>query len=141
MTNNCHKIEYQKCFIAFLDILGFRKRVLESQDDSEMIGILLDSLSICSAFPSGAKKTVEHGEIRRSVSIQSRFFSDTVVFFAKEDPADLTQLLFMIRYLQDRLWEMAICLRGAITIGDMHWPDVASNKVTLGPGLRRCILS
>jgi hypothetical protein len=128
-------IEYQSCFVAFLDILGFRKKVLESQNSSEILRILLDSLNICGTLSSGEKKVVDRRGIQREISVQSRFFSDSVVFFMKKNQEDIAHFLFMIRHLQDRLWEKGICLRGAATIGDMHWPTSTEEMVTLGPGL------
>lgn len=130
-------IKYVKCFVAFLDMLGFRSKVMESQHDSETLEILLDSLKICGGFQNEGKKATNNlGEIR-TISIQSRFFSDSIVFFLKEKPEDIAQLFLIIRYLQDRLWEKDICLRGAITVGDMYWPDTVHNQknVTLGPAI------
>lgn len=130
-------IKYVKCFVAFLDMLGFRSKVIESRDNAKTLEILLDSLKICGGFQNEGKKAInDSGEIR-TISVQSRFFSDSIVFFLKENPKDLAQLFLIIRYLQDRLWEKGICLRGAITVGDMYWP-VANHKgvnITLGPAV------
>ncbi len=135
MEKETNMIKYQNSFIAFLDILGFKNRVIESQNSQETLKILIDSLNICGAFPSGGKKVSTASGIPRTISIQSRFFSDSIVFFMKEDSTDISQLFFIIRYLQDRLWENGICLRGAVTIGDMYWPAEEELNVTLGPGL------
>ncbi len=125
---------YEKCFIAFLDILGFGTKVVESQDRIGKLSILINSIKICGGFPSGAKEATNgHGSLR-TIDIRSRFFSDTIVFYLHENDEDIAQLFFIIRYLQDRLWEKGICLRGAITIGGMYWPDKKEN-ITLGPGL------
>ena len=127
-------IEYKDCFVAFLDILGFSEKVADSQNNQETLKILIDSLSICGAFPSGGKKKVD-SQGQRTISVQSRFFSDAVVFFMQEKPKDIAQLFFMTRYLQDRLWGKGICLRGAITLGSMHWDDYADLNITIGPAL------
>ncbi len=124
--------EYQESFVAFLDILGFKEKVLKSRDRAETLKLLVDSLNICGAFSSGGKKTTEDGVI----PIQSRFFSDSVVFFTKQESGNLRQLFFLVRYLQDRLWEKGICLRGAITLGEMYWPE-EENEVTVGPALMK----
>jgi hypothetical protein len=135
MANTGTTIEYQQSFVAFLDILGFRKMVIDSQNNQEILKILVDSLSICGAFPSGAKEATGSSGQRRAISIQSRFFSDTLVFFLQEKPEDIAQLFLMIRYLQDRLWEKGLCLRGAITLGGMYWEDSKDLNITVGPGL------
>jgi hypothetical protein len=127
-------IEYKDCFVAFLDILGFESKVIDSQNNTGALKVLVDSLDICGAFPSGGKKKVD-SQGQRIISVQSRFFSDTIVFFMREKPKDLAQLFFMTRYLQDRLWEKGICLRGAITLGGMHWEDSDDLNITVGPAL------
>lgn len=123
-------IEYQNCFVAFLDILGFSTKVMDSADSNEKLKVLVDSLSICGKFSSRSKKSTKHGVI----PMQSRFFSDSIVFFTKEDERYLVQLFFLIRYLQDRLWKMGICLRGAIASGEMFWPEKEAG-ITVGPAL------
>lgn len=138
MLNNDTKIIYETCFFAFLDILGFRSKVIESQDSSVEIGTLIESLKLCGAFPSGANKTVDSSGEHRKIKVRSRFFSDTVVFFMQENPRDIAQLFFIIPYLQDQLWEAGICLRGAITIGDMYWPAddyLHDHNITVGPAM------
>ena len=129
--------KYENCFVAFLDILGFKNKVLESQNSAETLKILIDSLNICGAFPSGGKKVSTASGTQRTISIQSRFFSDTIVFFLKEHKKDISHLFLIIRYLQDRLWEKGICLRGAVTKGEMYWPSTKYKKgnIVVGPGL------
>jgi hypothetical protein len=126
--------EYQMCFVAFLDILGFQSLVLESKDRSEKMRTIIESLRICGAFPPEGKKVSRTGCLEKLISVRTRQFSDTIVLFVKEDPEDLAQLCLMIRYLQDRLWENRICLRGAITLGLMYWPKNQEN-ITVGPGV------
>ncbi len=52
----------------------------------------------------------------------------------KEKEDDLHHLFIIIRYLQDRLWESELCLRGAITRGKMYWPEKEEN-IFLGPAM------
>ena len=130
-----NRIKYQKCFVAFLDILGFQSKVMDSQKSDHLLRSLIDSLKICSAFESRGKKVSDNQGDRRTISVQSSFFSDTVVFFLKANSNDISHLFFMIRYLQDRLWEKGICLRGAVTIGNMYWPTKNEGNVSFGPGL------
>jgi len=99
-----------------------------------VLKLLVDSLKICGGFPTGGKKISGGFGAKRIISVQSRFFSDSIVIFMKENPGDLAQLFFMIRYLQDRLWEKGICLRGAVTLGEMYWSE-GEKDVTLGPAL------
>jgi hypothetical protein len=142
MNNETHEkgsesFKYEDCFIAFLDILGFKNKVIDSQHTSGILKILIDSLNICGAFPSGGKKVSATSNTNRTISIQSRFFSDTIVFFLKENKEDISHLFLIIRYLQDRLWEKGICLRGAVTTGGMYWPSTncKEGNIIVGPGL------
>lgn len=127
-------IEYKDCFVVFLDILGFESKVIDSQSNTGALKVLVDSLDICGAFPSGGKKEID-SQGQRIISVQSRFFSDSIVFFMQKKPEGISQLFFMTRYLQDRLWEKGICLRGAIALGGMHWDDSDRSNITIGPAL------
>ncbi len=137
MVNSVRTNKYKKCFVAYLDILGIREKVIDGKNNQETLQILVDSLSICAIFPSGEKKISKTSGQVRKISIQSRFFSDTIVFFLQEKKEDIAQLFFMVRYLQDQLWEKGICLRGAITIGDMYWDEKTFKRspITVGPAL------
>ena len=73
-------LKYEDCFVAFLDILGFRNKVIDSRNSGETLRILIDSLNIYGGFPSGGKKVSTASGTKRTISIQSRFFSDTIVF-------------------------------------------------------------
>ena len=127
-------IKYQQSILAFLDILGFKDKVRNSVKCSETLRDLVDSLAICGKFSSGSKKSSTHG----LVPMQSRFFSDHVVFFTKKSESNLSQLFFLIRFLQDRLWEKGHCVRGAITMGKMYWPE-REKLITLGPALIKAV--
>ena len=130
------KNEYKRCFVAYLDILGFAERVKRSKNNQEEIALLLDSLKICSAFATGSKKITNDEGRARAISIRSRFFSDSMVLFLKENPRNIGHLFFIIRYVQDRLWEKGLMIRGAIACGDMYFPgEDLENNITLGPGI------
>ena len=125
---------YEKCFVAFIDILGFAALVQQSEENSKTLSLLRNCLRACGAFPQSGLKGVTDGSRVRNIEFRTQQFSDSIVIYCKEDPADLSQMFFMIRYLQDRLWEKEICLRGAITIGDMYWPTAGEN-IVLGPAM------
>ncbi len=124
--------QYEECVVAYMDILGFAEMVRRSEEDAEAFRRILESMQIVNAIPSGGKKGV--GGARRDMPIHSRFFSDSLVFFVKPKPSHIAQLFFVLRYLQDRLWQRHICLRGAIAKGKMYWPANDDN-ITVGQGL------
>lgn len=123
-------VKYKDSVVAFLDILGFKFIVGNSQKDEQKRSSLVKSLVVCGNFKAGIEKQTTSGP----VPMQTRNFSDNVVFFTEKKRQNITQLFFLVRYLQDRLWEQGLCLRGAITLGGMYWPD-SNNNITLGPGL------
>lgn len=126
---------YERCYVAFLDILGFKEKVMESVEKEAILRLLLDTLKLCGSIPTGGKIiNTDGGGAERTMPVQSRFFSDSLCFFVREKQNDLAHLLLIIRHLQDRLWEKGICLRGGIVAGDMHWPEEVGN-ITLGPAL------
>ncbi|MEI7706886.1 MAG: hypothetical protein WCI90_01355 [Chlorobium sp.] len=128
---------YERSIVAFLDILGFKNKVMQSEKDNGVIKILVDSLKICSGISTGGKKVTQGEGVERKIDFQSRFFSDSVVFFIKDSPADISHLFLVIRYLQDELWKKGLCVRGAITIGNMYWPlrENGEKDITLGNAL------
>jgi len=131
-----NKISYQKCFVAYLDILGFKERVINSENNREGISLLLDSLKICNIFDSRNKKATNDTGKYRTINIQSRFFSDSLVFFLEVNPDDLSHLFLIIRYLQDRLWEKELLIRGAVVYGDIYLPKGKEERnITLGPAI------
>ena len=130
------ELKYQECFIAFFDILGFSEKVKFAEDDPIEISVLLHSLNICSSISSGNKKITNDSGRRRTIKIQGRYFSDSMVFFLEEDPKNIGHLFLIIRYIQDNLWKAGFVLRGAITKGRMYIPNSKKeSNITLGPGI------
>lgn len=153
-------IEYTNCFIAFIDILGFAEAVRRSVDEPELLKKLARATNFMADMPSGTKTSRRPNAdgivTEREWCVQTRAFSDTVVIFMPTETGSISQMLFMVRYLHDRMLELKLCMRGAVTIGGMYWNDVWSNgqrgrhahrgdllyqrggldfPVTLGPGV------
>jgi hypothetical protein len=125
---------YEDCFVAFLDILGFKEKVSKSRDDLAILRNIVRSLNIVNTIPSGGKKVSSGRGEERTIHMRSRFFSDCLVFFLKDNPENLAHLFLVIRFLQDQLWERDICLRGSIVRDKMYWTE-DENNITVGPGL------
>ena len=121
-------IEYTECFIAYIDILGFKNIVRESLKNPQVLPVLTKALNAMAAVPSGTKESRHQDEngnwIERKWRVQTRAFSDTVVVFMPKETGSISQMLFMVRYLHDRMLELQLCMRGAVTIGGMYWNDV-----------------
>jgi hypothetical protein len=125
--------QYEDCFVAFLDILGFARLVNESVGKPETLQSIITAMKVVGDIPRQGEKQIRRGSSSRTLQLRSRFFSDTLVFFLKKKPNDIAQLFFVIRYLQDQLWQSGFCLRGSIVLGQMYWSN--DSNVTVGPGL------
>ena len=130
--NNKKIIKYEECFVAFLDILGFKNKVFETKNNKSLLNHLIETLRFNQYFTTSDNKKINDG---RKIAIRSYFFSDSFVFFMKENDKDLPHLFLIIRYLQDRFWESDLCLRGAITKGNMYWPEDKNENIILGPAM------
>lgn len=125
-------MDYTECYVAFLDILGFKELVRRSEDSSGLRGFLVRALKeVASLSPTQhSKREVTYhkdGAITASPTkdwaTQIRAFSDNVAIFIPVETDGLTDVLCKIRYLHDRLFELRCCVRGAVTIGGMYWDD------------------
>lgn len=122
---------YTECVIAFIDILGFSKLVERSAKTPGSLDVLTRALNAIAALPSGFKATWHPsgrgGMVERTWKVQTRPFSDSMVIFMPKETDSIAQVLFMVRYLHDRMLELELCTRGAVTIGGMYWNDAWSN--------------
>ncbi len=140
---------YRDCYVAFLDILGFRQLVESSTTNVVLLKQIRDITSVTAKPTSGVKETS-----LGPCLMQVRAFSDSIVIFAPTDQPDsnasnpLAQLLFVVRHLHDRVLKLDTCIRGGVAIGKMYWhpswnitgdtPKGGPHDVlplTFGPGL------
>ena len=144
---------YTECYVAFIDILGFRKKVEESLLVPSTLNDLVKALEI---KPPAQVTTVANPEGDGNWEwwrLQIRAFSDSIVIFLPSKTQRLSLIFYTARYLYDRMLELGLCVRGAITIGDMYWDkswdpprgggsiagearaDNRKPTITLGPGM------
>lgn len=153
---NTTRVEYTECFVAFIDVLGFETLVRKSMSDPVLLRRLTQVLNFAAGVPSGTKESrywdAAGNEVEQRWQIQTRAFSDTVVIFMPKEAGSIGQVLFLVRYLHDRILELGLSIRGAVTLGGMYW-DKSWNvnqgetfilnernshpvpPITLGPGL------
>lgn len=150
MPRQQHDVEgYRECYVAFLDILGFKELVFRSESNPELLGRLSRLTAVSAQLKPGAKQT--HLGL---CPMQTRSFSDCVAVFTPTRPGagfandGLVQLLFVVRFIHDEVLKLETCVRGAVTIGKMYWhpqwscaafaddqATVAPLPLTFGPGL------
>jgi len=123
------EIMYTECFVAFIDILGFKSLVKASQSDPTLVATLVTALNrIALDTPQSTFTKAQHndaGSLPRYKTwvLQVRPFSDCICLFLPTEAGRLTWLLRSVRYIHDRMLELGVCIRGAITIGGMYWDD------------------
>lgn len=126
---------YTECYVAFLDILGFKELVTQSMRDARVLQSLIKGLAkVASLGPSEFYKRDVHFEGKKCTGIsnekqwvtQIRSFSDCIAIFIPTETHALSWVAYEVRYLHDRLLELGYLLRGAMTIGDMYWNDTWS---------------
>lgn len=133
-TEHLNNGKYEDCIVAFLDILGFKNKVLDSETNPEILEKIIQSSKIVNTIASEKLKMSGDSIEQRAIQIRGRFFSDSLVFFLRKNPSDITELFFIIRFIQDQLWERDICLRGSVVIGQMYWSE-SDDKITVGTGI------
>lgn len=119
-------IRYEKSFVAFLDVLGF-KQMIKSKDLTQInqyFGIVESAVRYLKNIPS--KKNINSIVISDSI-ILSAPYTDT-----NEDNLEmLRQLCMAIGLIQQSLAIKGIWLRGAICYGDTYFDSI--NSQIVGP--------
>jgi hypothetical protein len=136
---------FTECYVAFLDLMGVRSLVEKCGHDPELYKNVIAALAETNDIgPIGSeRRDLTKSESKRWV-LQVQAFSDSVILFIPTETKLLSFVLAAIQRLHDRLLELNVPLRGAITIGGMHWDHRWSNDTTtlssqapiaFGPGL------
>lgn len=124
-----YNIEYDDCYVAFLDILGFENLVRSKRKDSrekidEYFKIIKDAIKILKQVT--AKRDIGVIVISDSVILSVRKSSDRY-----ENIEILRQLLIVIRYIQFNLALSNVWLRGGVSSGEAYFSP-AENQI-VGP--------
>jgi hypothetical protein len=130
-------IDYRRCIVTYVDILGFKELISKSQKDSAVRAGILSALQTFSASLNDAGIPVE-GQPPIQPPFLVRNFSDLLLRFRPIiDVKDISQAVISelvdICFAQATLLRDGILLRGAVTLGELFWDD---NHV-FGPGLVR----
>ena len=123
---------YRDCYIAFLDMLGFKALIDRSNCD--------DIYQVFSKIDLPSDNIVDNDDIiMRMDEIKMKIMSDSICFYidAKKENA-LVGLIFTCLLFQAELMNQTppIMLRGSIVRGELY----ANADVTFGPGLTKAYL-
>lgn len=119
--------EYEECYIAHLDILGF-KQLIKSKTSCEEIARIFDEINTQYEITENEQSLVPHNSIRYKV------MSDSIcIFISTSIPNALAALIHTCAYFQVRMLRFSppILIRGAIVKGEIYSED----DVLFGQGL------
>ncbi len=128
------KVSYEKRIVAFIDILGFKEIVKESESDPSKIDLLYSALHFLKVWETSdrwdlklveieedaQKKGVDNFDIRGKTNSTS--FSDSIVISVKVDDNTnemCSTLIVNLAFIGAVLLEKGILFRGGITIGNI----------------------
>ncbi len=141
------EIKYEQRIVAFIDILGFKEIVKQSERDSSKIELLYSVLDYLKDWEKShkwdlkfveieedaQKRGVENFDIRGKTNTTS--FSDSIVVSVRisENVNEMTSTLIVnLAYIGAILIEKGILFRGGLTIGNIIHTD---NGTVFGQGL------
>lgn len=129
--------QYKTCYIAFLDMLGFKNLIKRSecQDIWEIYTNIKNPIKkIYVGDENGKAKAIDAAE-----AVNIKVMSDSICFYVDASlPNALFCLLMSCAAFQDKLLTLPepVLIRGAITVGNLF----AEGDITYGPGLTEAYL-
>ena len=122
--------EYKNCYVAFLDMLGFKKLCYEKIFDCGMIKAVFDDIDL---LINTMNENVLNIFIPESIikEIEFGIMSDSVVISVPHDRMGLIALLYLCSRVQTMLLSNGISLRGGIAQGEFY----KLNNIMFGPAL------
>ncbi len=141
------KLKYERRIIAFIDILGFKEIVKQSEKNNSKIQLLFSVLEYLKDWETSEKWNLKYVEIEEDAQkkglanfdirgkTNSTSFSDSIVVSVKTDDNvnELTSTLIInLAYIGSILMEKGILFRGGITIGNIIHQE---NGTVFGQGL------
>lgn len=127
-------LKYEFRLVAFLDVLGWRKAIEKSTEDSELVRTLGVGLTAMQGQISLATWMHEHGgETNWPGDPQATQFSDCIVISARPDSGGKAHLISSMLHLCTVLLWNGFLVRGAVTNGQLYH----RNGIVYGPALTR----
>ena len=114
-----HYIGYEQCYVAFMDILGFKEIIRKALIDVRTLQGLLSDISV----------PIDNGRIPGQH--HAKMFSDSLTVSIPINRSTSSSFLDEIISIQGALVDLGVFVRGAVVMGD-HFED---SKVLFGPAL------
>lgn len=125
--------EYKDCYIAFLDLLGFKNLIV--QESCDEILTIFDEIK--QDYHVHVNET--HRQLMDYSKIHKKIMSDSICIYVETSVCNsLAGIISVCDYFQVRLLRLKkpILVRGAIVRGEIY----ANGDVTFGPGLSNAYL-
>lgn len=144
---NIKEIEYENRLVAFIDILGFKDIVKQSEKDSSKIQLLYSALDFLKSWETSENWDLTLVEIEESAQYQKienfdirgktncTAFSDSIVISVQVDNninEMATTLIVNLAFIGAILLEKGILFRGGLTIGNIVHKE---NRTVFGQAL------
>lgn len=131
------KVEYTECYIAFLDILGFKKFIADNScDEIAKVFSRFSNRKPLKAAYLGNKNIISENIVNE---LKMKVMSDSICFYIDVSmPNALLCIIMSCMNFQYDLYknDIPIFLRGAIVRGTLY----ANKDIIYGPGLTRAYL-
>lgn len=125
---------YEKRVVAFIDILGFKKIIKDSQTNPQIVKNIRKIISINLKDKKWQDRLNEIA--KNDTGLQESIFSDSIILSSKLDYGGFYLILSKVSCILQTMIECGFIARGAVTIGDMyHLSDVA-----FGPALVEAVI-
>ena len=124
---------YEKCYCAYLDILGFKSFVGTGRINvnAKKPSVIVKYLQVIKNFNDNIRQRTKQGW--NSAEIKATSFSDSLIisYPVSTNPGNLFYLIMDIIYLSIDLAFLEVFVRGAITKGSLYHDD----SMCFGPAL------
>lgn len=122
--------EYKDCYVAFLDILGFKEFCKDERSDCAIIKALFDDteLIVSKYNKTFAKLVISQDTIDNS---QLMIMSDSIVISAPNSDEGLLSILYQGAFIQNMLLKFGLLVRGGIARGKFF----QYKRIMFGPAM------
>lgn len=127
--------EYKECYIAFLDLLGFKNLIEDKEKSCEDIAELFDEID----KESIVTIVEENRPLMDFAKLKKKIMSDSICLYVDSSVNNsLAGLVAACNHLQVRMLcrKRPILIRGSITKGEIY----AEGDITFGPGVSKAYL-
>ncbi|MCA1903138.1 MAG: hypothetical protein LDL53_13155 [Candidatus Hydrogenedens sp.] len=119
MNKNILKQDYVECYVAYIDILGYKNKIIESKNNLSIRENILNLVKEFSTLMPVRKKCN-----KVDYYTQTHQFSDCIVIFVPIKTHNLEDIFCKIKYLFDKSLNYGFLIRGAVDIDLMYWNGI-----------------